>query len=406
MTTPLDHEPLPGDGTVPFMSTLVHRLYHRLPEVFRTMDALDLTWTFKRYLGGMLSPAADIDTIIVALTGDQPVGPPTPEPWGLPADELETWRGNRVTRPSALGDPDQANAAWLPWLAQMVGARLDPGATEEEKRDTIRFATSGWRAGTRGAIIDAARSALTGTRNAQLYPHTAVDPSLGLIAGTPWDLTIVTRSSETPDPNAVLGAVLRKGVKPAGVVLYHRAYEASWDTWEAVYPTWADFDAATWDERQEAGLTYQSIAGNLIANPSFEVNTTSWVQRGSISTLTRQVGGVDGAGHARLTVTADGTGEFESALFALTPGNYQVGLSLRTSAGSTMQMFVQYRDAGNATLSEQGLFIGATTAGQWQRTVLPFTAPANTASALIYIQGLSMTTGQYFDVDAVVVRSA
>lgn len=254
MTTPLAHEPMPGDGTVPFMSSLVDRLYHRLPEVFRTMDAVDLTWVLKRYLGGVLSPAADIDDMVIAITGDQPVGPAIPEPWGLPADELANWRGNRVTRPSALGDPDQANAAWLPWLAQMVGARLDPGASEEEKRDTIRFATSGWRAGTRAAIIDAARSALTGTKLASLYPHTKVTGGGDLEAGTPWDITIVTKTSETPDPDIVLGAILRKGVKPAGAVLWHKSYGTDWATLESLRPTWADWDGATWTEIEETGL--------------------------------------------------------------------------------------------------------------------------------------------------------
>lgn len=253
MTTPLDHEPFTGDGTVPFMSLLVQRLYDRLPEVHRTMDAVDRTWSFKRYLAGMLSPAADIDVMITAIAGDRPIGPAAPEPWALPSDELAAWRENRRNRASALGDPNQASAAWLPWLAQIVGARLDSGASEEEKRDTIRFATSGWRAGTRGAIVDAAKSALTGTQYARVLPHTKV-VSDDLEAGTPWDITIITRTSETPDPDIVLGAILRKGVKPAGAVLWHKSYNASWATLEAERPTWADWDGSTWTEIEETGL--------------------------------------------------------------------------------------------------------------------------------------------------------
>jgi hypothetical protein len=254
MPTPLAHEPEPSDGTVPFMSRFAHRLYHRLPEVYRTMDAADQTWTFKRYLAGVLAPAAEVDEMITAIAGDRPIGPATPEPWALPQDELAIWRENRLNRPSALGDPDQADVDWLPWLAQMVGAQLDPGASEEEKRDTIRFTTSGWRAGTRGAIIDAARSALTGTQFANIVPHTKVNGSGDLEAGTPWDITIVTRTSETPDPGIVLGAVLRKGVKPAGAVLWHKAYGTDWDTLEADRPIWTDWDGATWTEIEETGL--------------------------------------------------------------------------------------------------------------------------------------------------------
>lgn len=259
MTTPLAHEPMPGDGTVAVMSTLVNRLYGRLPEVYRTMDAADRTWLLKRYLAGILSPAGDIDDLVAAINGDRPVGPPSPEPWALPADELAVWRDNRLTRASALGDPEQAQAAWLPWLAQIVGARLNTGASETEQRDTIRYATSGWRAGTRSAIVDAAKSALTGTRYARVVPHTKVNGSDDLEAGTPWDITVVTRTSETPDPGIVLGAILRKGVKPAGAVLWHKSYNASWDDLEAGRPTWDtggsnDWDGTSWTEIEETGL--------------------------------------------------------------------------------------------------------------------------------------------------------
>lgn len=255
MTTPLAHEPMPGDGAVPDMSILADRLYQRLPEVYRTMDAADLTWTFKRYLAGMISPAAEVDDLITAVAGDRPVGPATPEPWALAADELDNWRDSRVNRPSALGDPVQAEAGWLPWLAQLVGAQLDPQASEQEKRDTIRYATNGWRAGTRGAIVDAARSALTGTQYARVVPHTKVNGGGDLIAGTPWDITVITRTSETPDPGIVLGAILRKGVKPAGAVLWHKAFNASWDAIEADRPTWVPgWDGVLWTDIEETGL--------------------------------------------------------------------------------------------------------------------------------------------------------
>ncbi|HZA72083.1 MAG TPA: phage tail protein [Propionibacteriaceae bacterium] len=253
MTTPLTSEPLPGDGQVPHMSTLADRLYARLPEVYRTMDARDSTWVFKRYIAGLLAMAGQLDGTVDAIDGERPIGPATPEPWALPPDELEVWRATRRNRPSALADPEQAEASWLPWLAQLVGAVLDPAATEAEQRDTIRYATSGWRGGTRSAIADAARSALTGTRYVVIAPHTKPDAGV-LIDGTAWDITIVTRASETPDPGAVLGAVLRKGVKPAGAVLWHYPYTATWTQVTAEYPTWADRIGVTWREIKETGL--------------------------------------------------------------------------------------------------------------------------------------------------------
>jgi hypothetical protein len=253
MTTPLDSEPMPGDGQVPQMSVLADRLYSRLPEVYRTMDARDSTWPLKRYIAGMLTVAGQLDDTTEAIDGERPVGPAQPEPWALHPDELDAWRAARRSRPSALGDPQQAEAAWLPWLAQLVGAVLDPAATEAERRDTIQYATSGWRGGTRSAIADAARSALTGTKFVRVLVHTKVVGSAPA-DGTPWEITIVTRTSETPDPDAVLGAVLRKGVKPAGAVLYHYPFAVSWAQRAAAYPTWASRLGVSWTQLQEAGL--------------------------------------------------------------------------------------------------------------------------------------------------------
>lgn len=409
MTTPLAHEPRPGDGLVPYMSTLVDRLYHRLPEVYRTMDAVDSTWTFKRYLGAVLDLAGQIDQTVVDITGDVPMGPATPEPWALSDDLLTTWREARVKRASALGDPVQAPAAWLPWMAQMVGARLDPAASEQEQRDTILYATSGWRGGTRSAIADAAKSALTGSKYARIVPHYKSAAGGGIEPGTVWDIAIVTLTAETPDPGAVLDAVLRKGVKPAGAVLYHASYQATWDQIEAIFPLWRDWEAAgNWDAIQGAGLVFQPIAGNLMANPSFEVDTTGWAAVGAITTLGRVSGGVDGTGFLRVTVTSDGTGEVISPnSAAVTPGqNYVIGYSQRTDLTRYSQFFVNYYDASNALIDQQGVVVGDAPADTWFRPSFVSTAPPLAAYLRVWIQVTGMLTGEHWDLDAVDVRSA
>lgn len=253
MTTPLISEPLPDDGQVPYMTALVHRLYHRLPEIFRVLDAQDLCWVFKRYLGAVLDLAGQVDDLIGEIAGNDAVGPLTPAPWGLTAAELATWTAARTQLTSVLGDPATAEIDWLPWLGQLVGARVNPASSEAEQRDTIIFATSGYRGGTRQAIIDAAKSALTGTQQVTLLLHQKPDGGV-IIAGSAWDITIVTRPSETPDPSEVLAVVIRKGVKPAGVVLWHYSYEASWTDLMTDFPLWSDRNAATWAEQGEAGL--------------------------------------------------------------------------------------------------------------------------------------------------------
>lgn len=404
MTTPLAHEPLPGDGLVPYMSPLVHRLYHRLPEVYRTFDAIDSTWTFKRYLAGMLDQAGAIDDIIKFIAGERPVGPATPEPWALPPDELEFWRSNRLTRPSGLADPTQAPIEWLPWLAQLVGATLDPSASEQEQRDTITYATSGWRGGTRAAIADAAKSALTGSRYARIVPHTKPDGSGGLMAGTIWDLTIVTRTSETPDPGAVLGAVLRKGAKPAGVVLWHAAYESTWDQQQAVYPTWDLRDAATWDQIAEAGLLYVATPGNLFTNPSFEVDTTGWAPRGAISGIARITGGVDGLGMGRVTVSADGVGEVLFPIATVTPGDHNLSVSVMPDLARVGALVVDWLTAADALVSTVSTALGTLAADVWTRPDVIVTAPATTAKARVYIQLSGMLTGEHYDLDAAFLR--
>lgn len=395
---------MPGDGQVPEMSTLADRLYGRLPEVYRRFDAEDQTWTLKRYIAAMFMQGGEIDDVIERIAGERPVGPATPEPWGLRGFELEQWRANRTSRPSALADPSQADAAWLPWLAQLVGATLDPGATEQEKRDTIRYATSGWRGGTRAAIADAAKTALTGTRYARVVPHMKPGMSGGLQAGLIWDITIVTRASETPDANAVLGAVLRKGVKPAGVVLWHAVYEATWDQIEAIYPMWFMREALTWDEQAQAGLMYEATPDNDIPNPSFEVNTTGWAAHGSNSTIGRVLGGVDGVGMLRVTAIANGTGEVATPDIPVTMGARHFSFSIRPDISRDGQFVANYYN-GVSFLSAETVQIPTLPADEWTRISADLTVPATTTRMIIWVQLDGMLTAELFDLDAFYSRS-
>lgn len=215
------------------MTTTTDELYGDLPEYLQLADdayrdpADPLALPLKRYL---------------SLTGD----------------ELHELRELiELIATGGLGDPYRAPARALPWLAQRGGVTLDPRLTEAEQRDAIAFASSGWRAGNRESIEDAAGLRLEGTRYARFYPHSNdVDPT-----GTrPWyEGLLITRPSETPDVTAVLLSVDAMGAKPFGVHLYHRAYEASWDVLEAAYPTSDAWDAAAsaaaggWDNLQETG---------------------------------------------------------------------------------------------------------------------------------------------------------
>lgn len=397
-------EPIP-----PAVSTFADRLYGRLPEVYRRMDVTQ-AWLLKRYINSATYTAGQAETLVERIRGSRPAGPASPVPWGLVNDdELARWAQARTTRPSELGDPQLADAAWLPWLASLVGAQLDPAATLAEQRDTIQFATSGWRAGTRGAIADAARSALEGSRYATVMVHTKVTAG-ALVAGSMWDITIVTRASETPDPAAVLGAVVRKGVKPAGAVLWTHTYAAGWDTVEAMYPTWTDWEAATWTEIEEAGLTYADAPDNLAVNPSFETSTTGWTAAGGAA-VSQQLGGIDAPHVGRLT-SGNAATAATLASTALIAGinddrTYHLSMSVKPHVAlpGTAALEVDWHNAGGTLLSTTSVAATAPNGvGAWSRPLSLHLAPTGATQARIRFKAGALPVAEYVDLDAVLFR--
>jgi hypothetical protein len=406
VTTP---EPMPGSASAPFISNAAQRMWERLPQIYRILDANN-AWALKRYLAGATSFAGDIDVMIERMRGARPVGPATPEPWDLDAAELARWREARARRPSHLTDPDLAEPEWLPYLAQLVGAYLDPAASLVERRDIIRFATSGYRGGTRAALADAARSALTGSRYVLVQPATRGDGA----AGTVWDITLRTRASETPDPNAVLATVIRKGAKPAGVVLWHATFGTSWDRIEALYPTWTDWESRTWDQMEEVGATY-AVPDNLAPNPSFETNVANWspVAEGGGSTPTftwLSTGGIDGVAAGRLAkVGSTGGMRLRSATITglLAGREYVFAVSVKPSVTMPITLVVNWQNSSGTGLSSTAAVQGDATAGQWNRSNMTsrHTSPANSARATIDVVATgTVAAGATLDVDAVLFR--
>lgn len=210
----------------PVVHAHTERLYARsIPGVYRDADEAQAGgpsgYPFLRYLDLIGAQAGELEDLYDRINY-VPL-----EDGGAPGDTSE------------LVDPDLADAAWLPWLAQLVGVRLRPLQTEAEQRASIAGASTGWRAGTRSAIEAVAATTLIGARDVDTIPH---------YGGDRWVLGVRTRPVETPDPAATLAAIVNAEVKPAGVDLVHVAYAASWDTLEAAYPTWDDWEAAgSWD---------------------------------------------------------------------------------------------------------------------------------------------------------------
>lgn len=210
------------------------RVYRDLPEHYQSADETAGNYPLLRFLTGVMLEMGNVDVLTSRI------------------DYVSVPDGGAIDDSSDLVDPMLADPEWLEWLGQLVGVRLDPGLSETAARDAVAFASAGWRAGTKSAVADAAKSELTGTKYAAVYDH-----STSAVRGTAgaFDVLVVTRPTETPDPAKVLAAIVARGAKPAGVKLYHLAFEGSWTTLETLLPTWNALEAAgSWDKIQEAGL--------------------------------------------------------------------------------------------------------------------------------------------------------
>lgn len=193
---------------------LTDRLEAGLPDAFRDADNTDPRRPLRRYLEVALGDGDALEVLLDRLGTD-------------------------------LADPRRADAAWLPWLAQLVGLTLPADATEQTRRDLLSSRAGGYLTGTRSAIVAAARAALTGTRSATVQP---------VLNGDEFLVGLRTLGSETPSTDAVLDAIERAGARPAGYDVEVTFYAASWDTLEAAYPTSAAWDAVpSWAQLEETG---------------------------------------------------------------------------------------------------------------------------------------------------------
>lgn len=406
-------EPMPGSTTAPFVSSVAQRLWERLPRVYRILDERQ-DWAFKRYLAGVTAPLGDLDTLVDRITGSRPVGPATPVPVDMEPDELARWRDARRYVNSALTDPDLANTEWLPYIAQLLGAYLDPLSSEVERRDIIRGATSGYRGGTRAALADAARSALTGSRYVLVQTATRTDGG----AATMWDISLRTRASETPNAELVVPTVLRKGAKPAGVRLWHATFGTPWDRIEALFPTWDDWEARTWDTIEEAGVTYE-VPENMAPGPSFEDvdDVAAWsplAAGGSAPTWSATPiasAGIDGQNAGRLTkVGATGGMRLRSNLITdariLGQRDYIWSMSVKPSVAMDMTLEIAWQTSAGVDISTTSVSVGHLVGGEWNRSVptTRHTSPAGAAKAHLHAAFTGVPDGATVDFDAALFR--
>lgn len=218
----------------PTVSATTERLYASLPEMYRDSDE-PLDFPLLRYLSLLGDQAGEVDTLYERI------------------DYVTRDDGGTVGDTSDLADPATADVGWLRWLGALVGAQITPDLTDAEARDAVRFAPAGYQAGTTAAVAAAARTALIGQKYVKVHDHSVTEPG----NGGQWDVLLVTRVSDTPDVNAVLAAVVKKKAKPAGVVLRHRAYSATFAQVQAAT------EPSTFAGRQAMFPTFQDASDYL-----------------------------------------------------------------------------------------------------------------------------------------------
>ncbi|WCB92306.1 hypothetical protein DSM104299_00996 [Baekduia alba] len=128
-----------------------------------------------------------------------------------PLEEVASWVRDSDDGPgySVLLDIDRCPAVALPWLAQFKGVVIPAGLAEAEQRAWIRSA-EGQHRGSVDALKRAGARHLTGTKSVRVLER---------VGGNAYNLTAVTRTSETPDPIATKADLM--SAKRIGIVLTH-----------------------------------------------------------------------------------------------------------------------------------------------------------------------------------------
>lgn len=200
-------------------------VWGRLPEHVRDADAgvrdpIVVDHPLLRFIAAIADQLQPIVTLLERFTYTPP------EDGGSYVITALAGGGRRVdsTDTSDLVDPATADLAWLPWLGSLVGVQLDPKLTGQAARDAVAGAVTGWLAGSTRAVEDAARTALIGAKYVRSYDHSISNPG----DGGEWDVLLITRVSDTPDVAAVIAAVHAANAAPAGVIVRHRAYSATY----------------------------------------------------------------------------------------------------------------------------------------------------------------------------------
>lgn len=204
----------------PVLSPFAARAYQLVAPI-ATEDEAN-AWALAIYIAALSEPFNEIDE----LASDGPDGQPG-------------WY--------KLMDPNLIPDKGLPWLAQFLGVDLT-GVTDPADMRYLIATRPSWNRGTTRAMIDAVAPLLTGNKTVifrERYP-------------TPYQLSVVTRTAETPDSAAVLKALLSQ--KPAGIVLTYTVL--SGQDYQSVFT-----DHASYNIVYTTYATYQDLLDDNASGP-------------------------------------------------------------------------------------------------------------------------------------------
>ncbi|HEX4501085.1 MAG TPA: phage tail protein [Scandinavium sp.] len=158
-------------------------------------------------------------------------------------EELTAERDDGLSGWANMVDINACPSQYLPYLAQFVGAQVQPGLSDADQRAYI-MSLPGFNRGRPETIISVVKATLTGSKFVDLQER----------ASTAWRYTVVTRPSETPNPAATVAAIQSQKVGPdqfTHLLVEHATYGwlageyATYADVLAAYATYADLANAT-----------------------------------------------------------------------------------------------------------------------------------------------------------------
>jgi hypothetical protein len=145
-----------------------------------------------------------------------------------PVEDLSADQDDGTPGWTIILDINRIPAAYLGYLAQFVGVRLQDGLTDDQQRARVA-GTGGFQRGRPASIIAAAQQHLTGGQHVILRERD----------GSAWRYTVITFTTETPDPAQTLVDLLEQ--KPGPDILNYETLAGQ--DFESLRDDYADFTA-------------------------------------------------------------------------------------------------------------------------------------------------------------------